>query len=140
MPTPTLYIYSSSELEYSSNPAEDVYYYEIKIPEEIVLPANSVVNIDMKLRICMYCPNTDNRMYGVSVIPTNSIITTPLVHALGCTSMTNSTGAVDLFIPLRNVTDTAYTISSGTALLQFMFKQYDPFRVRFVESDHIMME
>jgi dUTPase len=137
-PCAELYL-SSSDLTYTSNDDEVVQFYNVYCPDDIVVPANSVVNINMKIRIAAYCPAMDKRVYGVSALPTENILLTPLMHAIGCTSL-SSEGATDLYVPVRNVSDSDYTITTGDNLFRLVFMQYQPMKVYIVDPDHIMME
>lgn len=139
MSCPTLYIHSY-DLEYTSDPSVDVNFYNIMFPDDIIIPANTAVNVDMKIRIAVYCPMKSSRVYGLAAIPTTDIINTPLIQAIGCSSLTTINTATDLFIPVRNVSDSDYTITSGTILFSLSFQQYHDMSVRIVDIDHLMMQ
>jgi hypothetical protein len=139
MPNPTLYLYSYQE-EYTSDPSELVYSYDIVFPDDVTIPANSVVDVEFKVRMALYCPNANSKICGLAILPKHDIINTPLIHALGCLSYTDTTGATDIFVPIRNVTDTDYDVTAGTCLFTCVCKQYTQFNVRIVDLDDPMME
>jgi hypothetical protein len=133
-----LYIYSPV-ITYTSNPNNLVTEFPVQFPTDVVIPANTCVNVDMQAVIGLFSPNLMVRVQGIAAVSTLDIINTPLVQAVGCASLSTYDAPTELSIPIRNVTDTDYTILANTTLFTLVANQYQPMRVYVVDVDHMMV-
>lgn len=122
------------------NTSEPTNCYELYFPDNITIPAGSMVDVDMKIKINLLSPNL-GPIKGMTLLARNNIKNTPLILV---SSEIQHQGTVDytaqlLKVPLRNISAVDYNITAGDNLLCLMVKQYFPFHVYVVNPEHAMI-
>ena len=103
---------------------------DLFVPEDVVIPAGQTVFIDhqIKAKRCHFPPNS-----GILLFPRSSISKTPL-------RLANSIGLIDptyrgnIIAALTNTSDTDYTVTKGTRLVQLVMPHLCPFTINWVDS------
>jgi len=139
MPFYELYIHSF-DVTYVTDPDAEVNKLAVIFPDNVTVPANSVVNIDMKLRINLFYPNQSRFTCGPTVVPNTDIINTSLIYLLPGMPIDDGDYASDLYIPVRNLSGTDYNIVAGTSLFNLVAGGLQLMRIKQVADDHMTME
>lgn len=126
-------------VDYSTDPTIEFHIFPLIFPETINVPANSLVNIDMKLRINLFCPYIPEFSCAAAIGSSNELINTPLVYALAGSLIYNNGHATNLNIPVRNISNTDYEIVAGTSLFNIYTQHGEKFVVKQVDEDHLSM-
>lgn len=58
------------------------FFLPVLFPEDVTVPANSTVSIDMKLRVNMFSTLQLRYAYAVIVVPNKKLMNTPLMYTL----------------------------------------------------------
>lgn len=133
--------YHSFDVEYVTDPEVSVNHLDLVFPTDVVVPANSLVDIDMKIRVnlFLYCCSEFN--YKLFVTPKQELTSTPLMYAVPGMSVLDGQYASDLFIQVRNLSNTDYTITAGSSLFCLTADtDLNPLYAISVPEDHISME
>lgn len=101
---------------------------DLFVPEDVVIPAGQTVFIDHQIKAKPKYPGP-----AILLFPRSSISKTPL-------RMANSIGLIDpnyrgnIIAALTNTSDTDYTITKGTRLVQLVMQHLYPFKIKWVDS------
>ncbi len=133
-----LYIHSFNVV-YTTDPNTELHSFPLIFPETVLVPANSLLNIDMKLRVNLFCPYIPAFSCAAIVSPDVSLINTPLIYALPGFPIYDDGYATDLFIPVRNLSSNDYEIIAGTILFNIHASSGDKFTVIEVPTEHVSM-
>lgn len=134
-----LYIHSF-DVVYNTDIQQEINKFPVIFPDTVTVLANSILNIDMKLRVNLFCPLQGRFPAGPIVVPDESIINTPLIYLLPGMPIGDGKYASDLYIPVRNLSNTNYVITSGTSLFNIINGTNYPMIVKQVSDDHLTME
>lgn len=135
---PQLYIYSETYPNYASVNSTET--YSLYVPNSTLVPANSKVDIDMKLKMTLYRTDLSRKVIGVNVIPNTNINSTPLIMLNPNLSITlNDQTAENVVISVRNISNSDYTIPANTNLFDIMYRSFESIKVFIVDIDHIMI-
>ena len=133
-----LYIHSF-DVTYTTN-LDFTFFFPVIFPDNVTVPANSLVNIDMKLRVNLFSNELMSYLPNIFVVPNDNLVNTPLIQALTGKPVNDGVYAADLFIAVRNVSNNSYTIPSGTSLFNIYTGLDEPMVIHQVTEDHLTME
>lgn len=134
-----LYMHSF-DVTYNTIPNEGYYFLPVVFPEAVTVPANSVVNIDMKLRVNMFSTTSMRYAAAVTVVPNKELLNTPLIYTLSGMPVNDGEYASDLFIAVRNMSNTDYDIPAHSSLFSIMHGGCLMFEIHQVSDEHMTME
>lgn len=132
--------YHSFDVEYDTDADETVNNMPVLFPDDVTVPAYSIVNIDMKIRVNLFCLSQLRFVSGLNVVPNRDILNTPLIYLLPDMPVNDGTYAIDLYIPVRNLSDVDYDIVAGTSLFSLINGANKLMHLRSVPDDHLTME
>lgn len=134
-----LYIHSFS-VNYNTNPNDKILSFPLIFPDTVTVPANSLLNIDMKLKVNLFCPCIPSFSRAALISPSAELINTPLVYALPGSLVYNNGYSTDIHIPVRNISNVDYEITSGTSLFNITTQSGELFVIKEVDESHVSME
>lgn len=103
---------------------------DLYVPEDVVVPAGQTVFIDHQIK----AKRTDTPpVSGILLFPRSSISKTPL-------RLANSIGLIDpsyrgnIIAAITNTSNTDYTVTKGTRLVQLVMPHLYPFKINWVDA------
>jgi dUTP pyrophosphatase len=103
---------------------------DLYVPEDTVIPAGQTVFIDHQIKAKRFGPPP---VSGILLFPRSSISKTPL-------RLANSIGLIDpsyrgnIIAAITNTSNTDYTVTKGTRLVQLVLANAYPFTINWVDS------
>ena len=102
---------------------------DLYVPEDTVIPAGQTVFIDHQIK----ATRDSQQRTGILLFPRSSISKTPL-------RLANSIGLIDpcyrgnIIAAITNTSDTDYTVTKGTRLVQLVMPHLNPFKINWVDA------
>ena len=106
---------------------------DLYVPEDVVIPAGQTVFIDHQIKAKRTAVPGAGQVEGILLFPRSSISKTPL-------RLANSIGLIDpnyrgnIIAAITNTSNTDYTVTKGTRLVQLVLPYLFPFKINWVES------
>lgn len=106
---------------------------DLYVPEDTVIPAGETVFIDHQIKAKRTVVPGAGQVEGILLFPRSSISKTPL-------RLANSVGLIDpcyrgnIIAAITNTSNTDYTVTKGTRLVQLVLPYLFPFNINWLES------
>ena len=103
---------------------------DLYVPEDTLIPAGQTVFIDHQIKATR---DITYPVGGILLFPRSSISKTPL-------RLANSIGLIDpcyrgnIIAAITNTSDTDYTVTKGTRLVQLVMPNLNPFKINWVNA------
>ena len=99
--------------------------YDIYFPENVTVPANGFLDVDLKFKVNLSCPFI-GPVDGLTLRSSKAIESTPLILASSGSFCYGEYLAPSAYAGLRNLSNTDYNITIGDSFLHLSAKGYHP--------------
>ena len=112
--------------------------YDIYFPENVTVPANGFLNVDLKFKCNLNCPFI-GPVDGLFLRSSKDIESTPLILASNGSLCYGQLLAINAHAGLRNLSNNDYNITIGDSFLHLSAKGYHPMCVFNVLEKHSLI-
>lgn len=134
------FYFHSFDVVYDVEQNEVMNSFPLIFPDDVTIPANSVVNVDMKIRVNLFCLGQMRFVPAIIVVPNIGVASTPLMNMLCGAPINDGEYAVDLHLYIRNLSDVDVDITAGDSLFSIIHGAHQQMKVKSVAEDDMTME